>query len=469
MVSRGCLVLIALTSGTLALADEPKLDGYRLEASLQAAIGRAEPAIACVQVFRARDTAPDPSRPQPEPTRSAPPDFYGSGVVIDPSGLVLTCYHVVRDEKNIQRIAVRLPPYADNPSREYSAIVYASDYRSDLAVLKLQAAGPFPALAVGRGEDLRKGSMVLALGHPYAAGFRDGSASASWGIVGNLRRRLPAGTNELDRDKPFAAFGTLVQTDARLQLGSSGGALVNLDGKLVGVTTATAAISGVEAPGGYAVPLDANTRRIVDVLMRGEEVEYGFLGVNTADDLFRGRRYTGPGVQLTTVAHNSPASRAGLMIHDVILKVNGQPIRDRDDLFLALGASLAGRRAELLIRSGETGREQIVSVVLAKSASKYAKNVVTNRPTAYGGLRVDYTSVADAGDKAIPEGVVVRESQGHAKAAGLTENDIITEVNGQPVNSPVEYYRMAEKASKAGDSLRLTLRGTPARTVTLPW
>lgn len=467
---RGVVFALALLLPASAVADDPR----QFEAALQTAIARAEPAVACVQVFRTPDRPPDPSRPA-DPERHVVPDFYGSGIVIDPTGLVLTCNHLVRDDRNIQRIAVRLPGKreadgTEMPSREYSAIVYASDYRSDLAVLKLAGGGPFPALAVGRGEDLRKGSMVLAIGHPYAAGFRDGSANASWGIVGNLRRRLPVGTNEIDRDKPFTAFGTLIQTDARLQIGSSGGALVNLDGKLVGVTTATAAITGVESPGGYAVPLDANGRRILDVLKRGEEVEYGFLGVSTRDDPFRGRTFAGPGVQLASVSPNSPADQAKLDRNDVILQVNRVPVYDRDDLFLALGAGLAGHRAELLVLKSGSGTPHTVNALLAKAGSKYAKNVATNRPKAYGGLRVDWTSITEGtGDRPIPMGVLVREANGHAKSAGLVEGELITEVNNQLVANPAEFYKLAEKASQAGDSMRLTVRGTSTRTVTLPW
>ncbi len=467
---RGTVLAVAFVLTAAAAADD---DTRKLEVALQAAIARAEPAVACVQVFRTPDRPPDPSRLPTEPERNAVPDFYGSGIVIDPSGLVLTCNHLVGDARNAQRIAVRLPGKRDadgteTPSREYGATIYASDYRSDLAVLKLDRAGPLPALAIGRGEVLRKGSMVLALGHPFAAGFRDGSANASWGIVGNLRRRLPVGTTEQDRDKPFSAFGTLIQTDARLQIGSSGGALVNLDGKLVGVTTATAAITGVESPGGYVVPLDGNARRIIEVLKRGEEVEYGFLGVGTREDTFRSRTHVGPGVQLTTVSANSPAAHAELEPGDVILEVNDVPVRDREDLFLALGAGLAGHKTELLVAKGGSGRPTPVTVVLAKAGGKYAKNVATNRPKAYGGLRVDWTSVTEASGAPIPRGVIVREVAGQAKAAGLSENELITEVNGQRVSNPAEYYKLAEKAAQSGDSLRLTIRGEKTRTVTLP-
>src|SRR5262249_6527951 len=112
-------------------------------------------------------------------------------------------------------------------------------------------------------------------------------------------------------------YGTLLQTDARLNLGSSGGALIDMNGELIGLTTATAALTGSETAGGFAVPMDASMRRIVDVLRRGQEVEYGFLGV--------GLNPVKPeeGLRLSEIVPNSPASRVGLEREDILLKVNG--------------------------------------------------------------------------------------------------------------------------------------------------
>src|SRR6202011_3306869 len=104
----------------------------------------------------------------------------------------------------------------------------------------------------------------------------------SWGIVSNLRHRAPATPllNEIDRAKiTLHQYGALLQTDARLSVGCSGGALINLQGELVGLTTTLAALTGGDTTGGFAVPMDAGIRRIVRVLEKGEEVEYGFLGV----------------------------------------------------------------------------------------------------------------------------------------------------------------------------------------------
>jgi S1-C subfamily serine protease len=203
----------------------------------------------------------------------------------------------------------------------------------------------------------------------------------------------------------------------------------------------------------------------------------------------------GGGVVLNTVVPNSPAAKAGLNRGDVILKVGGQPVREHDDLFLHLGAALAGRQTELLVQPWNGHEPRAVSVVLAKlpisGAARlegvtvqpdgrpvFAKYPVTdfgkatNRPAPVHGLRVDYTSVIAPQQlgEPIPEGVVVREvvPGSPAKAKGLQEYvDVITQVNGKPVKTPAEFYTEARQAADAGEALHLTLRNPP-RTVTLP-
>jgi serine protease Do len=358
--------------------------------------------------------------------------------------------------------------------------VFAADARSDLAVLKFETfRGQMPVVALGRGEELKKGSFVVALGHPYAAGYRDGSPSASTGIVSNMRRRQPGGGSELDRARlPLAHFGTLIQTDVRLQLGTSGGALLDLDGKLVGLTTAQAALTGVDSPGGFAIPMDDVMRRIVDVLLRGEEVEYGFLGISTSSPQDLGRRLAaGDGVRVDQVFGNSPAAAPnGLEVDDVILAVNGRALREYDDLFLHLSATLAGREVTLLVRRHGVERTITARLVKAQVSDIDRTNhrlkdesavIATNKPREWYGLRVEYTSVLARESSEILRGVLVREVTDRARAAGLAPyEDIIVRVNGTAVNSPAEFRREAERAVSAGNSLKLALTGD--RTVTLP-
>src|SRR5207253_6276314 len=136
----------------------------------------------------------------------------------------------------------------------------------------------------------------------------------------NVRRRAVAAPLQEDQVKPLHHYGTLLQTDARLHLGCSGGALVNLHGELVGLTTALAALQGGETPGGFAFPVNAGLRRVIDVLKRGEEIDYGFLGVNFDERVPDGA----PGVAVAFVIPGSPARAEGkLREKDVIVAING--------------------------------------------------------------------------------------------------------------------------------------------------
>ncbi|HEY1381562.1 MAG TPA: trypsin-like peptidase domain-containing protein [Gemmataceae bacterium] len=484
---RGVIGIGVVLAAALAT---PADDARKVEQALQAVIARAEPAVACLLVYRPdhRGTGDAGRRPFDD-DRQAVPDFYASGVVLDPQGLILTNYHVVREAAGPRReldkvlIDVRLPGRkdaegGDGPPRVGRATVHAADVKSDLAVLKLDPGrgweGRLPVVPLGRGEELKKGSLVVSLGHPYAAGYRDGSPSASWGIVSNLRRRGPGSPTESERAKlPLANFATLIQTDVRLQLGTSGGALLDADGRLVGLTTAQAALTGVDAPGGFAIPMDAPVRRIVEVLLRGEEVEYAFLGISTRQG---SDPEPGGGVMVQAVIPNSPAARAGLMPMDVITRINGRPIRDYDDLFLNLSTTLAGRPAELVVRSGRAGGLRTVDVPLVKAPVEIDSvrhrrrdewGVAKTLPRSWYGLRVEYTSAKDA--TFIRPGVLVRDAADQAKAAGLVPyEDIITHVNDRPVNSPAEFRTAADEAVKRGDSLKLTVAGDTSRTVTLP-
>jgi serine protease Do len=502
--------LLTLLAVLLLLpAEGPAEEGNRfadllaLQEAIHQSIERAEPSIACILVSRSDKYrafegvgphAPgqlgqfDPSRirlnrddPQFDALArldlSDPdtvPESYGSGVVIDEKeGLILTLAHVVR---KATKIYVRLPPVPDRrdvgqgrraASRGSWADIHALDPRSDLAVLRLIERVPdLKALKLGDGGKLRKGDFVLSLSNPFAAGFRDGSPSASWGIVSNLRRRVTGVLSDIPSTErnaklPLYCFNTLIQTDTRLNLGCSGGALLNLQGELVGLTSSLAGIAGGETPGGFAVPFDDGMRRILDVLRRGEEVEYGFLGVY----LKRPEELPQGAVQISSLIPGGPAARGG--IHgatfregallfrnegggDFILSVNGIPIHSNDDLFLAVGMSLAGNTVRIEVSESPDGPRRPCSVTLAKFPS-LEPVIASKRPPARGGLRVDWTSILlprHRSRSGIPEGVLIREVLPDSPAfhARLQPDMIIKSVNGKKVTTPAEFYHVMEKA-----------------------
>jgi serine protease Do len=503
------LAAIAFFSPLSAEKETPQRtqDALALEQTLVEAIARAEPSIACILVSRS-DQYPDFEKPSADerergklgghtknavihepPRRFNPrpaetpvdpldlsdvnnvPEAYGSGVVVDASGLILTNYHVVRDAT---KVFVRLPggkgSYAD---------IHAADSRSDLAVLRLiKPPADLKPLKHGDASKLRKGQFVLSLANPFAAGFRDGSPSASWGIISNIRRRPPGSPNETERTKNLHNYGTLLQLDARLNLGCSGGALLDLKGELIGLTTAQAALSGVETPGGFAVPMDAGMWRIVEQLIKGEEVEYGFLGVgfqpSANDDAPPNRT---DGVEIGNVISGSPADEAAprrLLAHDIILSVDGVRVFENEDLFVTVGTQLAGRSVELEVKGKPGLPPEKLTVKLAKFKSA-AKYIASKAPPALGGLRVDYTSllVQPGFDprfaRIIPVGVIVREvvPGSAADKAQLQPDKVITHVNERRVTSPTEFYLCMENARKNGKFVELSIQNSDGRTETV--
>ena len=472
---------------------EPK-ELQALQDAVRKVIDDAEPSIACILVsrseryreFGAFSTGPagklggfdsrmhaglfggDPTRKElirrldlssPDPI----PESYGSGVVIE-GGQILTHFHVVQ---NATKIFVRLPgkkgSYAD---------IYAADGRSDLAVLKLIAPpADLKPIRMGDGGKVRKGDFVVGIANPFAAGFRDGSPTASHGIVGNLRRRLPSEGVENDRTRSLHYLGTLMQTDLRLNLGCSGGAVLTLDGELIGLTSSTAAIVGGETPGGFAVPMSIGMKRIIDVLRRGEEVEYGLIGVgvDTINPVNRG------GAVIDLVSDGTPAKRAGLQVGEIITAIDDIPIRDYDDLSLHVGTALAGSEVTFTVQTFG-GRMRKVTAKLAKY-NYSGPSIAANRPPSVHGLRVDYGSIVTA-DVPIPEGVYIRDVE-RGSAAEKKYKDvferarwwIVTNVNGKAVSAPADFYREAA-AVKGPLELRIVevVRNpeATARTLTLP-
>ncbi len=385
------------------------------------------------------------------------PESHGSGVVVG-TGLVLTNYHLVRDAV---KVYVQLPG-----GRGSYADVHAADARSDLAVLKLLAPpADTVALPLGAGEKLAKGQLVLALANDFAPGFRDGSPSASWGLVSNLRYPRPSGRRtEEDRTGPIHRYGTLIQVDVGANLGVSGGALLNLRGELVGLMGPLGALLGQSEPGGFAIPMSAGFRLIVERLKEGKEVEYGFLGINFTPSPGEATR----GVLIQGVSQNTPAADVNLPHQQYVVKINGMDVNNSDDLSLAISTSLAGSRITLSVSPTPGGPTRNYTPVLGKLWLP-GKFIAANRPPAVGGLRVDYTTTllgGGLGDRSVERGVAVREvlPGSPAEKANLLVKQVITHVNGRPVATPAEYYR---EASRAAGSLELTFSNNKRATLPL--
>ncbi len=432
-----------------------------LESALVDAIARAEPSV--VAIAREKDgkteetTAIRGRTPAPPAIQDAPIGFgvfrggfedldnveyvasdYGSGVVIGEKGEILTTFSVV---KGASRLVVRAPGV-----KEFDAEVLAADSRSDLAVIvprevpgqRSPALRPLP---LGDGTKLRKGMFLLALGNPFNAG-RDGKASASWGILANVARRLDAAHLRYEQNKrQLRHYPTLLQLDAKLNLGMSGGAVVNLKGELIGLTTNAANAGGFDAQAGYALPMDSLARRAIEALRQGREVEYGFLGIGLSDD---GSNRVG------TVQPGTPAGEGGMMPGDEVVSIGEIPVVDSDSLVMAVNAFSPG--LPIRVRLRRDGEELEKTVVLSKLRIT-GEVIATSRPAPWRGLRVDFLSTdprvsyGPAVLKAMAQGgVLVTEVVPGSAAddAGIKVGQCIIKVDGHPVKTPGDFVNVVK-------------------------
>jgi S1-C subfamily serine protease len=272
-------------------------------------------------------------------------DGGGSGVVITPDGFTLTSAHVVARTEGKGRAS-----FVDGRELEFQVV--GSDPLSDLAVLRVDARDLVPA-ELGDAERLRVGQLVVAIGNPH--GF---TGSVTAGVVSALGRSLPTRSGANVR-----VVDNVIQTDAALNPGNSGGALADGRGRVVGINTAVAGV-GL----GLAVPINAATRRIVGALMAEGRFRRAYLGIaggprplppRLAREL--GRK---SGVEIAQVVEGGPADRAGLRAEDLIVELEGTPIEGMDDLQRVVVSEVIGRAVRAKVVRG--GRERELELVPAE-------------------------------------------------------------------------------------------------------
>ncbi len=270
----------------------------------------------------------------------------GSGFVLDPTGLIVTNNHVVAQVGGQAggRVTIAL-----QSGRELPARVVGGDELTDLALLRIEAGQPLPALAWGSSAAMRIGQWVLAAGNPFGLG---GSVTA--GIVSARGRDIGAG--------PFDDF---IQTDAAINPGNSGGPLFNLAGEVIGINTAIYSPSGANAGIGFATPSDL-ARPVIDTLRRDGRVERGWLGVEVQDVVAEG-----PGrlrsVQVAGLVRNGPAARGGLRVGDIVTALNGERTETSRALVRGVAAVPPGQAVRLTVQ--RDGRAQEITVTVGRRPS----------------------------------------------------------------------------------------------------
>ncbi|CAJ50936.1 protease [Bordetella avium 197N] len=260
----------------------------------------------------------------------------GSGVIVSEQGYVLTNFHVV-DAADAIEVAL-----ADG--RQAAAKVVGADTETDLAVLKLSGnLTGLPVASFAEGRRLRVGDVVLAIGNPFGVG-----QTTTQGIVSALGRS-GLGAN---------AYLNFIQTDAAVNPGNSGGALIDTQGNLVGINTAIYSQTGGSLGIGFAIPIDI-ARRVMDEIIKTGKVRRGWLGIEPQDltpELAHAFKLgeDAPGVIIAGVMRGSPGGKAGLRVGDIVLALDGQPVRDTGRLLAQIAAVSPGHTAVLkVLREGK--------------------------------------------------------------------------------------------------------------------
>ncbi|MDA7979804.1 MAG: trypsin-like peptidase domain-containing protein [Pirellulales bacterium] len=453
MPAAAWLVLAGLLTSTVhAQVDELQVL-QSFEQVLVGVIGKCEDSVVAIARVRKDDVdaGVDPT------SHDFVPNEYATGVVVDSAGLVLTNFHLMREDSDYW--------VTTSQRRIYKVTDWWGDERLDLAVLKTEATNLSP-MKFGDAENLRKGKIVIALGNPYAIA-RDGQVCASWGIISNLKRKPatearikrellapPAqgqsGPRRISRPEKISVhqYGTLIYSDVRLERGTSGGALLDLKGRLIGLTTSLAGHVGYEKSAGYAIAMDGQMQEHVESLKKGQEIELGFLGIHVEDRPELMRQGV-PGVRITGTVFGTSADQAGLQSGDVISAIDGLNVYNSDELFLQFRKRLVDDRLRLLIER-DGGRQDVV-VKLDKAPPAGRQKFIPS-PT-WRGLRVDHSSVLiQSGFGRGPESsrgvaIIFVERESSAWQAGLRAGMIITAVDGEPVSHPRICRRQCERAS----------------------
>ena len=291
-------------------------------ASYADAVERSAPAVASIYTRRVVQTDPD----SPRSGRFRLNTSLGSAVVIDPDGFLVTNYHVVAGATEIR---VQL---ADG--RIADPVIVGVDAETDLAVLKVDL-GPVPAVPLGRSDQLQIGDVVLAIGNPYGL-----TKTVTQGIVSATGRGL----------LQLMTFENFIQTDAAINEGNSGGALVNSLGQLVGINTAVLAQDAGTEGISFAIPVDL-VRGVVEAIKQDGRVIRGWVGLESHDLTPAESEGLGLdpniGILLNHVIAGGPAAQAGLQRGDVILTINGEAIRSRQQALLLVAGLEPGEQVEL--------------------------------------------------------------------------------------------------------------------------
>ena len=357
----------------------------------------------------------------------------GSGVIIDPSGIIVTNDHVIRGASEIHIVL------ADG--RQLDAEVIGSDADADLAVLKVNTKAPLPAAKLGTSSDLMIGEGVVAIGSPLGL-----KKTVTVGVVSALGRTI----RQEDR-----VYNDFIQTDASINPGNSGGPLLNMDGEVIGINSAIIASAQNI---GFAIPVD-KVRRIVTELTQFGKVRPAWVGLDVQPLTLELARRLGwdrtYGALITAVDEGSPAQTAGVQRGDIVVQVGSTQVEDADDLRSRLRGLTA--RSQVSIKLFRGGQDVSVEVSPVEFPQKLVDSTVWERL----GLRL----------KPAPGGMsIISVRPGTAaNRVGLEPGDLLLRVNQQPVLTAETFREAIIQARGKPSVLLLVKRGARGYYLTLPF
>lgn len=418
-----------MTAGDITAAPRavPESMG-QVKLSFAPIVERASPAVVNIFTRRVVEQRSDPffdrffgnGRPRKREQSSL-----GSGVIVNPDGVIVTNNHVI---ENMTEITVVL-----SDRREYNAEVVLTDPQTDLAVLRIEADEALPYLTFSNSDALQVGDIVLAIGNPFGVG-----QTVTNGIVSALARTAAS----------VSDYQLFIQTDAAINPGNSGGALVDTEGRLVGVNTAIYSRSGGSNGIGFAVP-SRLVQQVLKTAIDGGVLVRPWLGVSTStvtSDLARALELDRPaGALIDDVWRGGPADLAGLQAGDVVIEIDEKPVFDEQTLQYRIGVKDDAEEADIVYLRGGKIRNATVAVALPPDEpGRDPRDLDGQHPL--NGVTVDNLSPRyseELGLDPLSRGVVVSNLGARTFAArrGLRPGHKILSVNGRPVDTSDELER----------------------------
>ena len=360
------------------------------------------------------------------PVRQRIENSLGSGVIVDSDGVIATNNHVIKDATEINVVT------ADG--QEFPAEKLLADARTDLAILKINTKGAkLPVLELTDSDAVEVGDIVLAIGNPFGVG-----QTVTSGIVSGVART----------DVGISDYSFFIQTDAAINPGNSGGALVDTQGRLIGINSAIFSKGGGSLGIGFAIPANM-VKTIIEAAKHGNKVVRPWTGISAqaiAPDMVESLGLKkAQGALVNHVYPNSPAAKAGIKTGDVVLAINGKEVQDPEALKFRLATMAVGSPIQLQVfRAGKTLDVSMTAVAPPEDPSRDETAIKGANPLSGAVVaNISPALIEDVGQLALESGVVVIGVQGGTAARlGLGKGDILLSINGEKVASVKQLQKL---------------------------